>query len=316
MDDRPTVKIKRGEQPPQQANNIWAILLIGGGLILLLGNLGILAGIGRLWPLLLVGVGAWLLLSRNNPPLELRHERYTAPLEGASSARVKLNLSVGETNIHSLPDDHMLIDADLTFLGDVQFVAQGDAQKFVSLGQTGGFSMEWINPANWFHGDQYRDLRWDIGLNKTVPLDLDIHGGVGKSRIDLSDLNLNSLDIGGGVGELVVTLPTKADRLDARVRVGVGKLDLIIPAGTSVDAEVKGGVGSTTIYTPADAAVRLVADSGIGDVKVPSRLARVSGGSGEFNLGKDGTWETAGFAEASQQIVIHYNGGVGELRVV
>jgi hypothetical protein len=316
MENRPTVKIKRGEQPPPQSNNVWALLLIGGGVILLLGNLGILAGIGRLWPLLLVGVGAWLLLSRNNPPLELRHERYTAPVDGAASARVKLNLSVGENSIHSLPDTNMLVDADLTFLGDVQFVARGESQKFVSLGQTGGFSMEWINPANWFQGDQYRSLRWDIGLNKNVPIDLDIHGGVGKSRVDLSDLNLSSLDIGGGVGELIVTLPTKADRLDARLRVGVGKLDLTIPTGASADIEVKGGVGSTIINTPASAAVRLVADSGIGDVKVPSRMTRLSGGQSEFNIGKDGTWETPGFADAAQQIVIHYNGGVGELRVV
>jgi hypothetical protein len=316
MDDRPTVKIKRGEQPPPQSNNVWALLLIGAGVILLLGNLGILAGIGRLWPLLLVGVGAWLLINRDNPPLQLRHERYTAPVDGAVATRVKLNLSVGENSIHSLPDEQMLVDADLTFLGDVQFVAQGEAQKFVSLGQTGGFSMEWINPANWFQGDQYRNLRWDIGLNKTVPLDLDIHGGVGRSRVDLSDLNLNSLDIGGGVGELVVTLPAQANRLDARLRVGVGKLDLTIPTGASADIEVKGGVGSTTISTPANAAVRLVADSGIGDVKVTPRMTRISGDQSEFNIGKSGTWETPGFADAAQQIVIRYNGGVGELRVV
>jgi hypothetical protein len=304
MDEKP----KRGASQPSTG----ALILIGIGLFLLLANLGIIAGIGRLWPLILVVVGLWLLFGRSQT-LTVRRDRFTEPVGGATSARIKLNLSVGEAAITAGSDHSLLLDADVSYLGDIQFVAQGEAEKFISLAQTGGFSMDWLNPANWFGGNTYRDLRWNIALNPDVPLRLDIHGGVGKSRIDLSRLRLSGLEISGGVGEADITLPAQSGRLDARVEVSVGKVDLTIPPGASVNAHVKGGVGETVITTPADAAVRLVAHAGIGDVSVPSRFQRISGD--DHGIGKSGTWETPGFASADQRIEITFDGSVGQLRI-
>ncbi|MEZ4669492.1 MAG: hypothetical protein R3E39_16420 [Anaerolineae bacterium] len=207
-----------------------------------------------------------------------------------------------------------MIDADMTFLGEMNFVAQGDGQKFVSLSQSSDSWVNWMNPANW-NWDNRADYHSTIGLNTNVPTALDIQGGVGKSNIDLSQLKLSSLEVNGGVGEVNLTLPANSDNLDARIQVGVGRIDLTIPSGAAVNAHVKGGVGETEITLPADSATRIEASSGVGDIKIPSRLQKVSGDDGAFGFGKDGVWETPDFATSARKIVIHYDGGVGQLKV-
>lgn len=49
---------------PRQATPTGAIVLIGLGLLFLLGNMGILHGIGHWWPLFLIGIGLWLIYQR------------------------------------------------------------------------------------------------------------------------------------------------------------------------------------------------------------------------------------------------------------
>lgn len=306
MNEKP--KRREGRNP-----NTGAMILIGIGVLFLLANLGVLSGIGRLWPLVLVGIGVWILMGRGQKAA-VRREHFSAPVSGATSARMKLALPIGETTIGGLDDPNSLIDADMVFLGEMNFVAQGESEKFVSLSQPGDSWFNWMNPANW-NWNQRDDYRSTIRLNTVVPTDLDIQGGMGKSTIDLSKLHLTGLEVSGGVGEVIVTLPSSSAGLDARIQVGVGRLDLTVPSGAALNARVKGGVGETEITLPADAAARIEASSGVGDVNISSRLQKVSGDDSNFGLGKKGVWETSNFSSAAQQIVIHYDGGVGQLRV-
>jgi hypothetical protein len=316
MEEKRKVVIKRHEPGSNGGGpNTGAWILIGIGIFLLLANLGIIAGLSRLWPLILIVLGLWILSGRGTR-VETKHERFTAPVENAKSARVKLNLSVGDTTVTPLADTEQLIDADINYLGEVHFATQGDSEKFVSLGQTENSWSAFMNPVNWtwFGRRPDTDLSWRIGLNPSIPTDLDINGGVGRCRIDLSAMNLTALDVSGGVGEINVTLPAKNDHLDGRIQVGVGKLDINIPQGLTANLRVKGGVGETIISTASDAAVRIMAKTGIGDVDMASRFQRISGGEDDF-IGKSGVWETPGFNESAQQIIIDFDGGIGQLRV-
>jgi hypothetical protein len=315
-EEKRKVVIKRSEPGSGGGSpNVGAWILIGIGVFFLLANLGIIAGIGRLWPLILVVLGLWILFGRGTRA-ETKHERFTTPVEGAKSARVKLNLSIGETIINDKVDPTLLMDADINYLGEVHFATQGDAEKFVSLGQTEGSWGAFMHPANWtwFGPGPARDLKWTVGLNPNVATDLDVNGGLGRSQLDLNNLNLTALEVTGGVGELIVTLPARSDHLEGRLQVGVGRLDINIPQGASANLRVKGGVGETNITTAPDAAVRVVAKTGIGDVNMSSRLERISGGEGDF-IGKSGTWQTSGFDSAERQITIDFDGGIGQLRV-
>jgi hypothetical protein len=195
-------------------------------------------------------------------------------------------------------------------LGEVNFAVSGEREKVVSLSQSPAFTMEWLNPANWFNNRER--LRWDIGLTPNVPLDLDIHGGVGEALLDLSSLNLSHVDVNGGVGEIDLSLPSRGD-YDGYLNIGVGEFNITIPSGANSDLRIKGGVGSCKVNVPPDLALRINARMGLGDIHVPSRLTRVNGG-GE-GISKSGVWETSDFASAERKVVIDFDGGVGELRV-
>jgi cell wall-active antibiotic response 4TMS protein YvqF len=313
MDEKPKVTVRKSKDISDGSPHLGAYILIGIGLFLLLANLGIITGILRLWPLLLIGIGAYLLYGQKSAPSEVRHEHFNAPLDNAQSARVKLDLSVGEATVGPVSDPAQLIDADVAYLGEVHFAADGGAEKFVSLGQTSHFAPEWFNPANWFGTNAYKDLRWTVGLNPTIPTDLDIHGGIGQSRIDLNRFALTALDVTSGLGEMDITLPAQSNPLEARLRVGVGKLDVTIPSGANLYATIKGGVGETHITLPADAAARVEASSGIGDLNMSSRFQKLNGNSS--GISPRGVWETPNFDSAERKIVIHFEGGIGELRV-
>jgi hypothetical protein len=233
----------------------------------------------------------------------------------ATSARVNLNLGIADTNITALSDSTDLISADLSYVGEVEFVAEGETAKVISLSQTDEgdegpfniFGFGWV-----FQGE---DLNWNIGLSPEVPIDLSISGGVGAANFDLSGLEITDLNVSSGVGEITVNLPATSERFDARVSSGVGKISLTIPEGTGdVSLDINGGVGETTIDVPDGAGVRLEADSGVGSVNLPSNFTRISGDDDNI-VGQSGTWESQGFAEADQQINITFKGGVGSLNV-
>jgi len=73
-------------------------------------------------------------------------------------------------------------------------------------------------------------------------------------------------------------------------------------------------VNTGTLGSPAfSAAVRIKGDSGLGGIHVPSHFMRVK--KGDDFISQSGVWETEGFAVAARQIIIHYSGGIGGLKV-
>jgi hypothetical protein len=341
------VQIKRSEGPARQRSLFWPIVLISIGVIWLLGNLGVissanLAVLGRLWPLILIIVGLELLIGRNTPSLsaligiggvvllvvlmlvgpslgwagdvEVKTASFSEPLDAATSARVSLNLGIADTTITALSDSISLITADLNYIGEVEWVAEGETAKVVSLSQTDNGNEGPFNIFGFGWVFQDEELDWNIGLSPEVPIDLSISGGVGAANFDLSELQITDLNVSSGVGEITLNLPSTGEQFAARVSSGVGKINLTIPAGPDVSLDINGGVGETAIDVPDSAGVRIEADSGVGGVNLPSNLTRISGDDDNL-VGENGTWESEGFASADQQIIITFKGGVGSLNV-
>ena len=134
-------------------------------------------------------------------------------------------------------------------------------------------------------------------------------GGIGETDIDLSNLLVNAIKLETGVGKVALTLPAQDKAFAASIDGGVGKTDVVIPAGSGGKLNISGGVGEVTISVAADAAVRLMADAGIAKVNLPKSFTRVKGE--EHFVGISGVWESANFAEAETQIIIDFDGGVG-----
>lgn len=323
----------------------WPIILIGVGVVWLLGNLGILSDanlvvLAQLWPLALIAIGLDLIIGRRSPalgaaigvgvvvllvilmlafPRQVTRETFVEPLAGATAANVNLDLSVWPVSVTALDaDSENLMEARVAFYDTdpMELRASGDETRTVSLTHAltsySNFSL------GFFRGQADR---WQIGLNPTIPIDLNIGSSVGNMEIDLTGTQLRALNVNGAVGNVDIRLPVVADGYPLRASAGTGALNLILPDGiilteatisggvgnlnvqigrdARVPMRLSGGVGSVTVSAPDDAAIRLeVRDRGLGSVNVPSRLSRVSG------EGSTGVWETPGFESAANQITI------------
>lgn len=302
-------KPKRGQS---DSNRTGAYILIGIGVLFLLVNVLDISW-GRLWPLMLVILGLYLLFGRNSIGSPAKTGYFSAPLAGTKSARVNLHLSVGEANVKPLTASDKLIDAEVHYVGEIDFSVSGEEEKIVTLQQTSDSGLQWINPATWFAN--FDGLPWYVGLNPDVPLDLNISGGAGRSELSLRGLNVTNLRLQGGVGQMNLSLPAAVEGYDVQIQGGVGETRLDLPVNTTSGIKIQGGVGQIIINTPSDIALRLRSRGGIGSVSVPSRFIRTAGGDGDFDLGKTGTWETPNFEAAAHKIEIDYEGGVGSLRL-
>ena len=289
---------------PQQS---LAYVLIGIGVVWLLVNI-----VGwSLWPLLLLGIGI-LMLTGNLRPGDVQHHHFRAPIDEAESAEIYLNLEVGETTIHPLSDETVLIDAELAHLGDVTFTVTGEHHQIINLEHAEHFNFRWLNPANWF--SHHDDLKWDIGLNPRLPMQLNVNGGAGKSVLNLDGINLTDLRVKSGLGEVHLRLPATAERYDAQLTGGVGEFNINIARGAAINLDVKGGVGEFKINTPHDSGVHIEASMGVGEVKTSSRFTKIGGGHAA-GVGGSGTWESDDFEAADRKIYLRFSGGLGALNV-
>lgn len=327
----------------------WPIVLIGIGVIWLLGNLGVLTASGllvlaRLWPLLLIVIGLDLLFGRQSPVVgaligvgavalavalmavgpslglagpsyDVQTATFSEPRDDATSVSVNLALAVGSAAIVPLADPANLFEADVRHLGELTFDVTGETgktSKTIHLSENEVDHTSFFTPDLGIFGaafDNRSELRWNIGLSPQVPLALTISGGVGDSELDLSALQLTSLNLNLGVGAVTLRLPAADAAYTATISSGVGAADIAIAPGAALTLTVSGGVGATTIDVPDGAAVRLEGEGGLGGMTVPGSLTLVSGD------GDNGVWESEGFSSADRRIEIIFNGGVGGLTV-
>lgn len=259
----------------------------------------------------------------------INHEQFTAPIESATSARVRLDFAVGENIIRPIDNDN-LIEADVIYVGEMKFAVSGETEKVVHLSQAAGAG-DWLRSAFGWLGSERR-LRWDVGLTQRIPLNLDINCGAGKSDFDLTALNITGLTVNGGAGEVTTKLPTGEYKVsysagvgqsnltiapnatvDLVVKSGVGEVNLDIGTNADVNARISGGVGEVNIRIPMDAAIRVEAKTGIGSVDVPSRVTRMTAKSEFFDQG--GVWQSADYDTAERRITVRFDGGIGALNI-
>jgi predicted membrane protein len=323
----------------------WPIVLIAIGVIWLLSNAGVISRenlvvLLRLWPLLLIVIGLDLLFGRKSPAvsavigvgavvlvivlmlvgpsigltgpsLEVKLDTFNEPREDTTSASVRLDLSVATTTIVPVADSSDLFTAEVTHLGDLDFEVEGETAKQITLSEDDASVMDGTSFLAGLIRVDGEDLNWNIGLSPEIPLALEINSGVGQGNFDLSQMQLTDLSINGGVGQINLQLPSVDTPYNVDINNGAGELNLSIADDTAINLNVKGGVGSVTIDVPDNVAVRIEASSGIGNIDVPSGWQRLN--EEQSGPSEDGVWQSSNFSEAARQIVIHYEGGVGNL---
>lgn len=268
---------------------------------------------------------------------EVKTSSYQEPVAGAESARVTLSPTMGVAHVSALSDSDSLIEADVTYVGEVVFeVDEGDAFKEVHLGQRPVSGSEALKPIKDAFGafTKRKDLRWDMRLTPDIPLELAINSGMTANTFDLSGLQLKGLRFSGGAGKTDITLPTMGALYRVTLSNGTGEINVEVGAGADIDltasngtgrtrialgdgaimnARISGGVGACEIALPAGVEVQVRASSGLGKVHVPAHFTRTSADK-DF-IATSGTWQTPGYADAERRISIRYDGGLSSLTI-
>ncbi len=321
-----------------QRSLFWPILLIGIGVIWLLINLEIVPmanpfTLMRFWPIVLVLLGLNLLVGKTStlasiiigflavgvllafliasPKVNVQSgtqptiEMIKEPIGQAQKAEFHLNLSSYPVNISTVKDTNQLFEGEIGAYGKINFSVSGDQTRRIFLDHTG-------SPDIWFNMPLTRlPLKWDIGLNPSVPMGLSIDGGSGSADIDLSSMNLTDTDIDVGSGSITVTLPTNPNGYLADLVGGSGSLHVRITDNQNLNLNLDGGSGSIDIYLPANSAVRVeVLDNGSGSLSLPFRLIKIQNGEDH----DEGVWQTKNYDEENYGILIKIlNAGSGSI---
>ena len=309
---------------------LWPLLLVAVGVNLLFGKrvswLGSLLSLG----LGLAVVAFFLLAPAYIEPIasvDFVTESFSEPLGDAESARVMLDFDRGTLEVFPLVDSNNLIEAEVVHNEELKFNSTGAARRNVSLKLDTRSSFGFIS----FLEEQ--QIVGEVGLTTRLPIDLSIDVGGGSASLDLAGVNLTDLQVNSGSGSIDLVYPVGSFPVDLGAgsgsitietvdgvelnldaEVGSGRIRLELSDGVFGEAELASGSGGITVYLPEGMSVQVSGTTGSGSVSVPSDFIQVSGS--ERISGDSGTWQSPGFSEADDQLVIEFSIGSGSFRVV
>lgn len=209
-----------------------------------------------------------------------RHETRVVELNHAGTdqsemARVSLKMGAGELQLNGGAPS--LLDADFTY--------NVPSWKPILIDDSTGVRREIrIEQPNRSQASSNSIYKWNLRLNDNVPVDVVAHLGAGEARMILGSVNLRSLEVEMGVGEL--------------------HLDLTGHPRRDYNVNLTGGVGQATVILPASAGIVASAHGGIGDISVKGLEKR------------GGSWINPAHEQAPVTIHLNVQGGVGQINVV
>jgi hypothetical protein len=206
-------------------------------------------------------------------PIQDGHDDFDAGK--AETVRAAIRMDAGEFNLRG--GESKLLSASYRYS---EKVGRPKAHYEVTAGR-GALTVE--SPKSTPSGLRNRVNEWTLRLGSQAPLDLDIQLGAGTSDIDVSSLNLRSVRVQTGAGEMKLNLDGKYPR--------------------DVAVEVEGGAGTAEIRLPRDTGVEVEAKLGIGGVNANGLQKR------------DGKYYNDAYVEGKAVLRLTVHGGVGEINL-
>jgi hypothetical protein len=248
---------------------------------------------------------------------------FESALEGEKTAKVKVEGSLGKLHVHPTDDSRLLVKVETRHVGEMVFSANAEdngAHKSVVVeNQPIKSGLRAV-----IGGIGKRDLFIDVALTPSIPLNVQVNGGLGEALIDLRGLNLSEVKLHGGVGTATVYLPD--GDYSAKIDGGVGPSYLYLPAVTANKVQIDGGVGPMTITVAEDADLTLNVACGVGPMTInlpigTPLMVEWEGGIGPFTKPaglvqkNKNVYHTEGYDLAGKSVYLKLEGGVGPARV-
>lgn len=228
-------------------------------------------------------------------PVERTSE--TVERQDASQVDVEIRMGAGELTIGGGARD--LLQADFAY-------NVADWQPEVSYEVNGGegqltVAQPDVNLDNFPIPDNDIRYEWDLQLNDDVPLTMQVNMGAGQSDLNLESLDLRSLTLETGAGDVAVNLG--GTLTDLEMRTGAGQVDLNLNSEWTqdLDAQINSGIGELTVVLPDDVGVRVNVDQGLGNVNA----------SGLSEQG--GAYVNDAYGDSAITLEIDIEGGIGQV---
>jgi len=208
-------------------------------------------GSRRLWSITLAAILASLLLvavvaagAATLVTPTVAQTQVSMPADGANQASVSIAMRSGVLYLGALPPGDTLLSGALAHPPREeieQSVEHSQASATAVLRSRAGHP-SW--PAGWLL--PVEKLRWELGLSRALPLELNVEVAVGDAQLDLAELQVERLEVKGGIGATTITLPRRG-RLRAEITGGDGHTVITIPTGVAARIEARAGVGPVTL---------------------------------------------------------------------
>jgi len=168
------------------------------------------------------------------------HESQVVDLKGAKAARVVVHMPSGLLSIQGGADQ--LMQADFS---------QGAAWSAPSIDYhvDNGFGTLTIDQQSGSQFVGHSDNTWKLKLSESIPVELEIDVGAGRSDLNLAKIDLTRLQLNVGAGQANVDLTGERSKdLQAQIHGGVGEAVVRLPKSIGVVATVHGGLGSVDVH--------------------------------------------------------------------
>lgn len=255
---------------------LWPLLLVALGLDLIFeGRSGATTVIGVLLGILIVAAVAWFAIS-GSPAARVGEFPVTQPLEGATSANIRISDPVGRLELSSGASDDLLVEGSADLMGNMTLSQDYDVKGnhgSLNLSTSGKSAGPWLGSG---------EPLWLIALSDDIPLTLNTETAVGSTVLDLTGLDLEQLTATAALGKLELTLD-RDDELEGKLSNPIGRIVINIPEGALIEISFETALSAqnypdgfekigNTIYSPnanADnARIRLTVEQPIGLVSL------------------------------------------------
>jgi hypothetical protein len=232
----------------------------------------------------------------------------SAPLNGATTAKLDINAGDGNLKIDRLAgEEQLLASGTLEYIEKqgrpTRTLVSSNGQATLTL-KGGSGRQPWIRlPWAACNGA----TEWQIHLNPGVSADITAHSDGGNVKLDLMGMAVTRVFADTGGGNMDVVLPDNAADLGVTAKTGAGNVAVEIGSGITgchiVDAS--SGAGNVVVRIPSSIAARIHATTGLGKVIVDSRFSKTS----------DNTYESSDFDGAANRAEITVKSGAGNVIV-
>lgn len=235
------------------------LVLLGFGVVILLGNIGVIEHNGftlllRLWPLLLVAIGLdiafgarktlWSTLLRIGLGLALvggilwmamvspvsaniRSIPFEQSLDKATSSSLSMSVTVGEINLSGGAAANQLI------AGTAGVAREIDLDVNYRRPSAGESSLDLKGNATSYFPISAGSYPWNLRVNSNIPVAVTLEQAVGIQTLDLESTRVENFNSELAVGTIMVTLPENGD-FTGKIECAVGQVIIRIPKGSNV----------------------------------------------------------------------------------